>query len=199
MLYLIVIIAANVLVVLLNALFSLPVTFGDVIKLLLSSIIGTVSVIAVDGIEALFIRRVLPEKLFCVKENTFNVGKKERGFYRKIKANKWKDKVPELGGFTGFHKNKVQSPNDAEYLARFILEANYGTVIHLANAFLGWLIAFIPLCNAFSIWVPIFIVNFVLSMMPVALLRNNVPSLKYLYFKAKKSEEASAEPKPEET
>ena len=70
MLYLIVIIAANVLVVLLNALFSLPVTFGDVIKLLLSSIIGTVSVIAVDGIEALFIRRVLPEKLFCVKRDT---------------------------------------------------------------------------------------------------------------------------------
>ena len=197
MLYLTVIIAANVLIVLFNVVFSLPVTIGDALMIALSSVIGTVSVIAVDGITALFIRRALPEKLFCVKENTFNVGKKERGFYRKIKVNSWKDKVPELGGFTGFHKNKIKSPNDPEYLARFVLEANYGSVIHLANALCGWLIAFIPLCNSFSIWFPIFVVNFVLSLMPVAVLRNNTPSLKYLYFKAKKAESADQGAKSE--
>ena len=195
MLYLTVIIAANVLIILFNVLFSLPTTIGDVLKVALSSVIGTASVIAVDGIIALIIRRALPEKLFGVKENTFNVSKKERGFYRKIKVNKWKDKVPELGGFTGFHKDKIKSPNDPEYLARFVLEANYGAVIHIANALLGWLIAFIPFCGAFSVWFPIFVVNFVLSMMPVAVLRNNVPSLKYLYFKAKKTEDADRETK----
>lgn len=193
MLYLTVIIAANILIILLNALFSLPLELKDVLQIALSSVIGTASVIAVDGLVALFIRRALPEKLFCVKENTFNVGQKERGFYRKIKVNRWKDKVPELGGFTGFHKDKIKSAGDAAYLARFVLEANYGVVIHLANALLGFVIAFIPFCGRFSIWFPIFVVNFVLSMMPVAVLRNNTPSLKYLYFKAKKDEAVKAE------
>ena len=188
-----VIIAANILIILLNALFSLPLELKDVLQIALSSVIGTASVIAVDGLVALFIRRALPEKLFCVKENTFNVGQKERGFYRKIKVNRWKDKVPELGGFTGFHKDKIKSAGDAAYLARFVLEANYGVVIHLANALLGFVIAFIPFCGRFSIWFPIFVVNFVLSMMPVAVLRNNTPSLKYLYFKAKKDEAVKAE------
>lgn len=193
MLYLTVIIAANILIILLNALFSLPLELKDVLQIALSSVIGTASVIAVDGLVALFIRRALPEKLFCVKENTFNVGQKERGFYRKIKVNRWKDKVPELGGFTGFHKDKIKSAGDAAYLARFVLEANYGVVIHLANALLGFVIAFIPFCGRFSIWFPIFVVNFVLSMMPVAVLRNNTPSLKYLYFKAKKDDAVKAE------
>lgn len=193
MLYLTVIIAANILIILLNALFSLPLELKDVLQIALSSVIGTASVIAVDGLVALFIRRALPEKLFCVKENTFNVGQKERGFYRKIKVNRWKDKVPELGGFTGFHKDKIKSAGDAAYLARFVLEANYGVVIHLANALLGFVIAFIPFCGRFSIWFPIFVVNFVLSMMPVAVLRNNTPSLKYLYFKAKKDEAVKEE------
>lgn len=193
MLYLTVIIAANILIILLNALFSLPLELKDVLQIALSSVIGTASVIAVDGLVALFIRRALPEKLFCVKENTFNVGQKERGFYRKIKVNRWKDKVPELGGFTGFHKDKIKSAGDAAYLARFVLEANYGVVIHLANAMLGFVIAFIPFCGRFSIWFPIFVVNFVLSMMPVAVLRDNTPSLKYLYFKAKKDEAVKEE------
>lgn len=192
MLYLTVIIAANILIILLNSLFSLPLELKDVLRIALSSIIGTASVIAVDGLEALFIRRILPEKMFCVKENTFNVGQKERGFYRKIRVNKWKNKVPELGGFTGFHKDKIKSASDSEYLARFILEANYGVVIHLVNAILGFVIAFIPFCGSFSVWFPIFIVNFILSMMPVAVLRNNTPSLKYLYFKAKKEEEKAS-------
>ena len=159
MLYLTVIIAANILIILLNALFSLPLELKDVLQIALSSVIGTASVIAVDGLVALFIRRALPEKLFCVKENTFNVGQKERGFYRKIKVNRWKDKVPELGGFTGFHKDKIKSAGDAAYLARFVLEANYGVVIHLANALLGFVIAFIPFCGRFSIWFPIFVVT----------------------------------------
>ena len=107
--------------------------------------------------------------------------KKEKNFYSKLKIKAWKDMVPELGGFTSFHKNKLESESDLVYLERFIIEANYGVVIHIANAILGALIVFIPFCNSPSVYIPVIAVNLILSTLPVFILRYTSYTLLRLY------------------
>lgn len=144
---------------------------------------ATVSVIAVDGIEAFLIRR-LPERFFCA-EKTADVSELERKLYRKLKIKVWKSKVPELGGFTGFHKDRLKTAADKEYLARFLLESNYGTVIHIVNALTGFVIAVLPFCGPVSVTVPVAAVNCLLNLAPAAILRYNTPALKRAYKRAR--------------
>ena len=75
----------------------------------------------------------------------------------------------------------LESCSDTAYLHRFITEANFGVAVHVSNAVLGFLIAFIPLCSSPTIWVPVFAVNFVLSLMPIAVLRYTSYTLLRLY------------------
>ena len=70
---------------------------------------------------------------------------------------------------------------------KFLLEANFGVIIHLENALFGFLIAFIPPCSSPSIWIPVSAVNFVLSMLPVFVLRFTSHTLKKLYIRSKKN------------
>ncbi len=152
-------------------------------SVLFECVLATASVIAIDGIFAFLIRR-LPERLFDANAKIFTVSKKEARIYRKLKINKWKRFVPELGGFTAFHKDKLQSASDAHYLARFILESNYGIAIHIVNAITGILLFLLPFCNSPSIALPVAAVNAVLSLLPVMVLRANLPALHLLYKKS---------------
>ena len=176
-LYIILISIANLLIILTNSFFK-----GEVLKLVFKSVFATVFVIALDGIGAYLVRR-LPEEICSPEKDRFPVTKREREFYKKIGIKSWKTKVPELGGFTNFHKDKIESKTDKKYLFRFLLEINYGGVIHLQNAIFGFLTMLLP----FPIFVtlPVAIVNFILSLMPMAVLRYNQPVLKALYIKAK--------------
>ena len=99
--------------------------------------VGTIGVIAIDGLGAFLVRRALPEKWFLPNRKLFTVSKKEHKFYQSIKIKSWKDKVPELGMFTAFSKSEFKSSSDAEYLKRFIIESNYGVICHLQNAIFG--------------------------------------------------------------
>ncbi len=151
----------------------------------LSVAVGVIAVIAIDGIGALAIRRLTPKTWYHPKRRFFEVSKRERNFYNKLCIKSWKDLVPELGLFTGFSKSEVMSTSDKEYLERFLIESNYGIIIHAANALFGFLIMLIPHCSAFSVWFPIFIVNFVLSLMPVCILRYTSYTLLRLYKRSK--------------
>lgn len=182
MFYTAVILSANVIIILLNTLFG-----GDFWFTALYSVLGTVTVIAYDGITAFLIRR-LPEKWFVPEKKAFNVSRAEKRFYSKLKIKKITALVPELGGFTGFHKDKLQSVDDKEYLFRFLLESNYGVAIHIVNAVGGLVIGLLPFCGGVSVWLPVAGVNFVLSMLPVFILRKNTPSLMFLYKRAKKQQ-----------
>ncbi len=153
-------------------------------SLSLSAAIGVVAVIAEDGISALLIRRLTPMSWYHPKRAFFNVSKRERNFYNSIKIKKWKDLVPELGLFTGFSKSEVKNTSDSRYLERFLIESNYGVIIHTANALLGFVIMFLPWCSLPSVWIPIFAVNFILSLMPVAILRHTSYTLQRLYKRA---------------
>lgn len=184
MFYIIIILSAVFIISLCNFLCGYSASFWDI---LLYTGIGTVSIIAIDGIFAFLIRRLTPKSWYTPLAKVFSVTDKEAKFYRKIKIKSWKDKVPELGGFTNFSKGEIKSPDDSEYLARFLIEANYGVIIHIANAALGFLIAFIPFCSSASIWIPIFAVNFVLSLLPVAVLRFTSHTLVKLYKRSLRS------------
>ena len=183
MLYVIIIVGSMLLIALTNALFPAQ----DMVwwHIVLSTLLGTVSVIAWDGLQAFLIRR-LPERLFRPDGHAFSVSKRERAFYRRVCINEWKDLIPELGGFTDFHKNEFRSPNDPTYLARFLLEPNYGVVIHVCNAALGFLILLLPWCSTPSIGLPIALVNLILSLLPVAILRFNTAPLRNLYLRTLK-------------
>ncbi len=181
--YIITILVSILFVVLGHGLFMSPM-FSDPAELLwvlLYVVIGAVAVIAIDGLEALIIRRLNPESWYMPGKKIFTVSKKEVKFYKFIKIKAWKDKVPELGMFTGLSKSKLGDTNDTEYLKQFLIEINYGTIIHLVNALTGFLVLLIPMCQSPGIWVPVFIVNFVLSMLPVFILRYTSYTLYRIY------------------
>ena len=184
MLYLTIIIGGAIIIAIANSLisFSLELLLWN----LLSVAIGVIAIIAQDGIGAIIIRRLTPKKWYLPERALFTVSAKERKFYTKLKIKKWKDFVPELGLFTGFSKSEIKEAEDPEYLGRFLVESNYGVIIHVANALFGFVIAFIPICSAPSIWIPIYVVNFVLSILPVAILRYTSHTLAKLYQRSKK-------------
>ncbi len=134
------------------------------------------------------------KRMFAPSAPSFSVSKRERALYRKLHVNEWKDLIPELGGFTSFHKSEFTSPSDASYLARFLLESNYGVAIHLANAALGFLILLLPWCSELAIGLPIALVNLVLSLLPVAILRFNTAPLRSLYARSLQKVNASTAP-----
>jgi glycosyl-4,4'-diaponeurosporenoate acyltransferase len=148
--------------------------------LLLSVVLGVVAVIAVDGLLA-FVARRLPDRYFAPEAKLFSVGDREKKLYKKLKIESWKRYVPELGCFTGFHKDKMRDPRTSEYVGRFLLESNYGVLGHVLGATLGFLIMLLPFLRPLAVALPIAIVNFVLSTLPTMILRYNTPALRRLY------------------
>ena len=143
--------------------------------------IDAIAVFCIDGLFAFIIRR-LPERWFAIGTKLVRVHKFENKLYMKLGVKKWRDHIPELGGFTDFHKDHVYKPNDNEYVARYILEANYGTIIHIAGIIFGFSVIFIPNVKyALAIGLPVAIVNAVYNELSVMILRFNLPKLYTLY------------------
>lgn len=176
-----------------NAIFAAP-RFGVSFWFILGAVlINVVAVIAVDGLFAFFIRR-LPEKWFGHERRFFQVSAKEKKFYEKLKIRKWKDKVPELGQFTDFHKNKVAEPRNNAYLERYMLEAAYGEVIHLAGCFLGFVIIFFyPLKYWLCFGFPVAVINLIMNILPYFILRYNFYKMKVLYRSNERKQRRAAE------
>lgn len=158
-------------------------------QIALAVTIATVSVIIIDLIFALIVRRFLPSKWFGVDKIKFKAGKKESVFYEKLGIKRWKDKVLELGALSNFRKNKIASPTDNAYVERFIIEANYGIIVHVADIVFGFLVIFIYPIN---VWLyfgfPVAVVNAILNLLPLMILRYNLPKLHTLYRINKKRE-----------
>lgn len=146
-----------------------------------------IMVILIDGLVAFLIRR-LPEKWFKEEKGILKTTKFELKLYNFLRVSKWKEHVPELGSFTGFHKNRVTNPFDSEYLARFILEARYGAVIHFASVPTSFLVLLLDVwmyTGPSSIWLtialPVAVVNAILILLPAFVLKYNLPKLQRLY------------------
>lgn len=187
MIYLVIILLADFLIAWVNTclgFFSFP-------EALRSAALGTVAVVALDGAGAFLLRR-LPEKYFTPETLLLSVSGKERKLYRALGVRSYAKIVPELGMFTGFRKNRLQSTDDPDYLFRFILESRYGALIHAENALCGFFICFFPFCCRPSVWIPIFLVNFILNLLPMMMLRYHLPPLLRLYAGAKRQNERNA-------
>lgn len=183
--YIVIILVASIIVYVFNCLFN-PLHLGWGYYAIATLIFIVLEVI-VDALVALSIRK-MPAKWFPMDKKSYELGTIEKKFYKFIGVPIWKDKVPELGSFTGFHKNKVANPYDNEYIGRFILEACYGISIHF------WSVPFsiLPIFIDYQMWtgsnnvgltigVPVAIVNMILIVLPAFILKWNLPMLKNIY------------------
>lgn len=149
--------------------------------------LGVVVEIAIDGLFA-FIIQSLPDRWFNKDKKIFNVSRKERKFYEKLKIKNWKDKIFEFGAMGKFRKNKIYEPNNPKYIERFIIDSNKGFLIHIADIVFGFLILLFPLPKYwFCIGLPIALVNAFLNLLPIMVLRYNIPKLKVALLRASKT------------
>lgn len=176
-----IILIASVIIGLINGVFILPAYDGNVWNIVLCVSVSVVGAIAIDSVFATIIRWILPKKWFSIDKKRFAASKRECRFYEKIGIKKWKDKVIELGCFTGFRKNKIADPSNNLYIARYISEANYGIAVHIACVFCGYLVCFIFPAHWYSVGLPVGCVNMVLNALPLMILRYNLPKLHTLY------------------
>ncbi len=143
--------------------------------------LAAIAVIFVDGVTAA-ICRALPAKLANPEKKIFHVSQREKKFYEKLKIRKWKDRVPEIGQFTGFRKNKLGDPKNLEYLDRFLLESAYGEIGHFVSCITGFAILF--LYPVYSLWfavaIPVAIVSALLNIPSFMILRYNSYKLRVL-------------------
>lgn len=149
----------------------------------------TIMAVVIDGIVAFAIRK-MPEKWFEKNRGIFKTGERELAFYEFLRVKKWKDYVPELGCFTGFHKNKLANPFDNKYIWRFIIESRYGVAIHfysVPTSFLLLLLDWRMYSGESNIWLtiglPVAIVNAILIVLPAFILKYNLPRLLRIYDK----------------
>ena len=143
--------------------------------------LAVVLVILIDALVST-VCRLLPKKCADESKKIFLVGAREKKFYEKLKIRLWKDKVPEIGHFTGFRKNKIADPKSVEYLNRFLLEACYGELGHFFSVFFGFLLLLLfPLTDAwFAISIPVAIVNALMNLPSLFILRYNSYKLRVL-------------------
>ncbi len=129
----------------------------------------------------------------------FEVSKKERKFYEKIGIKCWKDKVLELGAIGGFSKSKLKSTNDIEYIDRFLIENYKGVVVHIFNIIFGFAIMAIPPFKySLCVGLPVAIVNAFLGLLPIFVLRYNIPKLQAVKKRIERNEKQKSDSAKEE-
>ena len=187
-LYSVVIIICSTLITVANMLFN-PLYQDKAWAYVLFTIGYVVAAILLDGIVAFAIRK-MPEKWFTKDKGIFRTSERELKFYEFLKVKKWKDHIPELGSFTGFHKNKLLNPFDNKYIWRFIIESRYGVAIHIYSvpaSFLLLLLDWRMYSGESNIWLtiglPVAIVNAILIVLPAFILKYNLPRLLRIFDK----------------
>lgn len=166
--------------------------------------LATVLIIIVDALVAT-VCRLLPKRFADHESKVYTVSAKEKKFYEKLKIRKWKDKIPEIGHFTGFRKNKIAEPKSVEYIDRFLLEACYGELGHFWILFVGFvilLLGFIPFFPSWGLWLSISIyvsvINVLLNLPTIFTLRYNCFKLEILRRSLLKKQKAAL-PQAEQT
>ena len=121
----------------------------------------------------------MPDRWFGAENPLYHVSETEKRLYKKLRVRLWKDKVWELGGLGGFSKKRVKEPDNPEYIEKFIIECNKGVLTHRLSYPIGFLAMLtLPGVCAFSIALPVAIVNLFLNVLPTLALRYNTPKLK---------------------
>ncbi len=172
-----------------------PITGMAIWQVILTTVILTLSVIVLDALLAVIGRRVFPKKWFENDSRFFVPDKKEINLLNKLKIRSWKDKVWELGKIgTGVSKAHIEDKNNLDYINQFIVESNYGQVIHIISVVLSYLIIFIFPFTSFKtnliFSIPVATVSAILNLMPLMILRYNTPRLLMLKKRASAKEKS---------
>lgn len=184
--YLSIIIIATILIAVLNIFCNPMAVDYSWWWIAIATVVSVVIEIGIDGLFAGLVHAI-PEKFFDPEKKFFNVSKKERKFYEKIKIKSWKDKVWELGTLDGFRKNKIADPSNPMYLRKFLVKANIGMIVHIAGCIMGFAVMlFLPFNFSITIGLPVALVGFILNIMPLMVLRYNTPKLKVAYERARR-------------
>lgn len=171
--YLTVIGIAMLIISVINIVFDTAAWYNVIILV----VVCTALQFALDGFIAIIINK-MPDKLFGADNPLYNVSELEKKLYKKLKVRSWKDKVWELGGLGGFSKKNLANPNSPEYIEKFIVECNKGVLTHRLSYPIGFLpMLFIPNVCAFSVALPVAMVNLFLNILPTLVLRYNIPKL----------------------
>lgn len=148
--------------------------------IIIAVVVCTALQFALDGLIAIIINK-MPDRLFGVDNPFYHVSETEQKLYKKWKVRRWKDHIWELGGLGGFSKKSLADPNSPEYIEKFIVECNKGVLTHRLSYPIGFLpMVFMPNICAFSIALPVAVVNLFLNILPTLALRYNTPKLKLL-------------------
>ena len=152
---------------------------------------------ALDGTLAIVINK-MPDRWYGVENPLYHVSDRERELYKKLKVRLWKDKVWELGGLGGFSKKTLLSPDDPAYIEKFIIECNKGVLTHRLSYPIGFLAMLtLPKICAFTIALPVAVVNLFLNILPTLALRYNTPKLKAMLKRLRRKQGLSNEEKTE--
>ena len=153
----------------------------SLLQIILFVFLQPVIIIAWDGLGAYIVHWILPGKWFSADSNFVAVSKKECQIYEKLGIKYWKDHVLELGFLGGFSKKKVSDPKDPEYIKLFIQECNVGSTVHLVNFFQGIVLLFVFPHDFVKYFVVTAVcINAFLSLLPIMVLRYNIPRLRRL-------------------
>ena len=181
MVYLFTILISIIIIYIPNALCNVANSNNPWVYYLLAVLIYVAASIVVDGLVAFVIRR-LPYKWMNPKKGIILTRDWEMKLYRKIKVNKWKKFMPDLGMFTKFQKGKVTDPTNPEWVDRYIMEATYGVAIHYWSVPFSALILLLGLIQPWNLtnWtvgVPVMVINMILILLPALTLKYNLPTL----------------------
>ncbi|MBR6513654.1 MAG: hypothetical protein IKT46_02345 [Clostridia bacterium] len=158
-------------------------------NVVIAVILCTIAQFALDGLIAIIINK-MPDRLFGINNRLFYVSDKDKRLYKSLKVRSWKDKVWELGGLGGFSKKRILEPNSPDYIEKFIIECNKGVLTHRLSYPIGFLpMVFIPDICAFTIALPVAIVNLFLNILPTLALRYNTPKLQAMLKRMKRKAE----------
>lgn len=149
-------------------------------NIVLHAFLNLIIVVGIDAIIAWIVHSI-PEKRIHPFKKFYIISKTEKKFYEKLGVRKWKTKIPESGKYLcNFAKDKVEDPNNNEYVLKFLRETCYAEIMHFISIFFGFLsLAFMP--YKLSIVLPIVSVNAILQLLPVIVQRYNRVRLISLY------------------
>ena len=133
---------------------------------------------ALDGLIAIIINK-MPDGWFAIDNPHYRVTERERELYKRLNVRRWKDKVWELGWLGGFSKRELREPGNLSYLEKFIIECNKGVLTHRLSYPVGFLAMLtLPGVCAYTVALPVALVNLFLNILPTLALRYNTPMLK---------------------
>ncbi|MEE1125573.1 MAG: hypothetical protein U0L18_06510 [Acutalibacteraceae bacterium] len=129
--------------------------------LLLLFFLITINIIIPWLVRFLVPKRLFDENIWLFKERSF-----ESSFYRKIKVNKWKGKLPDAERLIRFQRSYLPKNIDKAYINRFITECCIAELGHLAVGISGFFSLLFPVFFPQNLQLRVGIIFFVMSVIP---------------------------------